>query len=136
MSKGNQTETDILAKLFKNTALPFDAITDLEISLHTADPGDGGDQTTSEATYGSYARVPVVRTAGGWTVGSGAAVNAAAILFPQCTLGTNVITHFAVGTAHTGAGQILYSGALTTPLTVSVGVLPQFAAGTMTITED
>jgi hypothetical protein len=41
------------------------------ISLHTADPGEAGDQTTSEATYKSYARVSVARTTAGWTVTSG-----------------------------------------------------------------
>lgn len=37
------------------------------VSLHTADPA-GGDQTTNEASYGSYARVAVARGAGTWTV--------------------------------------------------------------------
>lgn len=40
----------------------------LYVSLHTADPGTTGDQTTSEATYTSYARVAVARTSGGWTI--------------------------------------------------------------------
>lgn len=40
----------------------------LYISLHTSDPGATGDQTTNEATYTSYARVAVVRSASGWTV--------------------------------------------------------------------
>lgn len=37
------------------------------ISLHTASPA-GGNQQTSEATYTGYARVAVARSAGGWTV--------------------------------------------------------------------
>lgn len=40
----------------------------LYVSLHTADPGATGDQTTNEASYTSYARVAVARTSGGWTV--------------------------------------------------------------------
>ncbi len=32
-------------------------ITNLYVSLHTGDPGEAGDQTTSEAAYTSYARV-------------------------------------------------------------------------------
>lgn len=40
----------------------------LYVSLHTSDPGTTGDQTTNEATYTSYARVAVARTAGGWTI--------------------------------------------------------------------
>lgn len=62
MSKGNTTETDVLAKIFNNTAIPWDAITNIFVSLHTADPGETGTQTTSEATYGGYARVSVART--------------------------------------------------------------------------
>lgn len=38
------------------------------VALHTADPA-GGNQSTSEATYTGYGnRVPVVRSALGWTV--------------------------------------------------------------------
>lgn len=40
----------------------------LYIALHTADPGATGNQTTSEATYTSYARVGVVRSNSGWTL--------------------------------------------------------------------
>jgi hypothetical protein len=29
------------------------------VALHTADPGDAGTMTTSETTYGNYARVPL-----------------------------------------------------------------------------
>ena len=37
-------------------------------SLHTADPGLDGDQTTSECTYGAYARVAITRAGGSWTI--------------------------------------------------------------------
>jgi len=62
--------------------------------------------------------------------------NAAAITFPQCTGGSNTITHFAVGTASSGAGKILYKGALTAQLAVSNLIIPEFAASTLTITEE
>lgn len=57
MSKGNTTENDVLEHLFKATALSWAANANLYIALHTGDPGEGGNQTTSEATYTSYARV-------------------------------------------------------------------------------
>lgn len=136
MSFGNSTETDILNKLFKNTALPFDAITDLYLSLHTADPGEGGSQTTSEATYTSYARVAVVRSAVGWTVAGATSQNAALVQFPTATGGSNTITHVAIGTLSSGAGQILVSGALNSSLTVSSGIQPQFSAGALVFTLD
>ena len=106
------------------------------VSLHTGDVGEAGDQTTSEATYTSYARVAVARTSGGWTVTANAVENAAAITFPQATGGSDTITHFAVGTAVSGTGKVLYKGALTSSLAVSSGITPEFAAGDLDITED
>ena len=43
-------------------------LTSLYVSLHTANPGATGNQTTSEAAYTSYARVAVARTSGGWAM--------------------------------------------------------------------
>lgn len=136
MTKGNTTENDVLELLFKATALSWTSNTNLYIGLHTSDPGEGGSQTTNEATYGSYARVTVARSGSGWTVSGNQAVNAGLIQFPQCTSGTNTITHVSIGTASSGAGQILYSGALNSSLEVSSGIQPQFAASALTITED
>lgn len=106
------------------------------ISLHTANPGDAGDQTTSEATYTSYARVAVARTAGGWTRTANSMANTATIAFPACTGGSNTITYFGVGTASSGAGRLLWYGALTASLAVSSGITPQFTAGQLTVTND
>lgn len=143
MSKSNLLENSLLALLFNATAFANLAendssspATNLHVSLHTADPGEGGDQTTNEATYTSYARVAVSRDSGGWTVAGNAVTNAAAIVFPEATGGSNTITHFGVGVAVSGAGQLLYSGALTASLAVSTGIEPQFAAGDLDITED
>jgi hypothetical protein len=143
VSKSNSWENALLLLLFNGTTFANIAInatsspiTDLYVSLHTADPGEGGDQTTSEATYTSYARVAVARTSGGWTVTGNAVTNTAAIVFPECTGGSNTITHFGVGKSVSGAGVLLYSGALTASLAVSTGIEPQFAAGDLDITED
>lgn len=146
MSKGNTFETELLDHVLNNTniALIGDATGllasaadgDLYVALHTGDPGEAGNQTTNEATYTSYARVAVSRDGTKWTVGSGAAANAAAITFPACTGGTNTITHFSVGTASSGTGKILYKGALSASLAVSSGVTPEFAIGNLDITED
>ena len=136
MSFSNTTETDVLAKLFNDTAISWDAITDLYVALHTSDPGDAGSQTTNEATYTSYARVAVARTAGGWTVSGAAVTNTALIQFPQCTGGTSACTHVSIGTAASGAGQIIASGALNSTLNVSNLIQPQFAATTLTFNLD
>jgi hypothetical protein len=75
MSKGNTFESDLLALIFNATAIADLAdndasspLTHLQVALHTADPGEGGSQTTSEIAYTGYARVAVIRTSAGWTV--------------------------------------------------------------------
>jgi hypothetical protein len=143
MSKGNTFENDFLKLVFNATAIANLADnaasspnTNLYVSLHTADPGEAGDQSSSEATYTGYARVAVARSGSGWTVTTNSVTNAAAITFPQCTGGSNTITHFAVGTASSSTGKVLYKGALTASLAVSNLIIPEFAAGTLTVTED
>jgi hypothetical protein len=143
MSKGNTFENDLLALIFNATAIANIAdnagtspLTSLFVSLHTADPGEGGSQTTNETSYGGYARVAVARSGSGWTVTGNAVENAALVQFPQCTSGTATITHVGVGTATSGTGKLLYKGALTASLSVSSGIQPQFAAGALDITED
>jgi hypothetical protein len=143
MSKGNTFENDLLKLIFNGTAIANIAdnaasspLTSLYVSLHTADPGEAGSQTTSECAYTSYARVAVTRDSGGWTVSGNAVSNTAIIQFPQCTGGSETVTHFAVGTASSSTGKVLYKGALTSSLAVSSGIQPQFAAGDLDITED
>lgn len=142
MSKGDTFENDWLKLIFQATAIANIAdnaasspLASLYVSLHTADPGEAGSQTTNETTYTSYARVAVARTAGGWTVTGNSVSPVATINFPACTGGTATITHAAVGTAASGAGKLLYSGALSPNIAVSTGVTPQIAT-TSTITED
>ena len=106
------------------------------ISLHTADPGEAGDQTTNETNYTSYARVAVNRTAGGWSRASSTISNVAKITFPLCTGGTSVISHFGIGTDSTGAGNLLMKGSLTSSLIASNGIQPEFSAGALTATVD
>lgn len=143
MSKGNTFENDFVKLIFNATAIANIAdnaatspLTNLYVSLHTADVGETGDQTTNEATYTSYARVAVARSGAGWTISANAVSNAAAITFPACTGGSNTITHFAVGTAASSTGKVLYKGALSSSLAVSTGITPEFAIGDLDITED
>jgi hypothetical protein len=142
MSKGNTFENDFLKLIFNATAIANIAdnaatgpLTNLYVSAHTADPGEAGDQTTSEATYTSYARVAVARTTGGWTVTANSVSPVAAISWPAATGGTNTLTHFGVGTASSGTGKLLYSGTITPNISVTSGVTPQLTTAS-TITED
>lgn len=145
MSKANTWETGLLSLLFENTAftlvgdagglLPSATAGSLYFSLHTGDPGEAGDQTTSEATYTSYARVAVARSAAGWTVTGNAVEVDAAITFPAGTGGSGTATHWGLGTSVSGAGKLLYKGSISPTIVTGNGVTPQLAAGTV-VTED
>jgi hypothetical protein len=104
-------------------------LTNLYVALHTADPTNAGNQAANEASYTGYARVAVQRTSAGFTINANQISNTAATIFNTCTAGSNLITHASVGVANAGATEILYAGPVSSPLTVSVGVTPQFAAG-------
>jgi hypothetical protein len=149
VSASNALEAGLLNLLFNNTN--FANVGDatgirgsttagsLFVSLHTADPGETGDQTTSEATYTSYARVAVARSSAGWTVSGTAptqAANTADTDFPACTGGTNTISHFGVGSAISASGILLASAALNSSLAVSNGITPAFPAGDLVVTCD
>lgn len=143
MSKGNTFENDWMKLIFNAVAIANIAdnagtspLTNLYVSLHTADPGEAGDQTTSETAYTGYARIPVLRTTGGWTVTANSVSPVANIDFGECTASPGgAITFFAVGTLITGTGKILYSGTVTPNITMAVGVIPRLKT-TSTITED
>jgi hypothetical protein len=146
MSATNAFETALLTLYFNNTdhANVGDAAGiqnsatagSFYISLHTADPGETGTQTTSEATYTSYARVAVARSGAGWTISGANVSNAAAVNFPAATGGTNTITHFGIGSALTTAGNLFFKGALSASLAVSSGITPSFAIGELDVNID
>lgn len=142
MSKGNTFENDLLKLIFNGTAIANLAdnaatgpLTDLYYALHTADPGEAGDQTTNECAYTSYARKAVARSGSGHTVSGNSVVLAANVDFVAATGGSETATHYSVGTASSGAGKILYKGTVTPNIVISSGVTPRLTTGT-TITED
>ena len=135
MSKSNTTENDLMKFMFNNVAMPSYG-SNLYLALHTGDPGEGGVQTSSECAYGNYLRVAVARDSGGWTVSGNQAVNTALVQFAQSSNGPETATHFSVGTASSGDGQILYSGILSASLVINNLFQPQFAAGSLVIQED
>lgn len=145
MSKTNSWENGLLLLVFNNTN--FANVGDatglrgsstagqLFVSLHTADPGETGTQATNEATYTSYARVAVVRSGAGWVVTGNSVSPAATISFPTATGGSNVITHFGVGLASTGANTLLYKFSVSPNISVTSGVTPRLTTATF-ISED
>lgn len=139
--KGSTFDNDLLKLIFNGNSIANIAdnagsapLTSLFLSLHTADPGAGGAQTTSEATYGGYVRMPVTRSPVGFTVSGNAVTLTAAIIFPTASSGSETEAFAAVGTNVTGSGKILYRGPITPSLNITSGIAPQLTAGT-TITE-
>jgi hypothetical protein len=146
MSASNGMENAVLLLYLNNTAhanigdasglQPSGTAGSLYISLHTGDPGEAGDQTTSECAYTSYARVAVARSGAGWTVSGNNGSNTADVSFPQAGGGTETATHFGVGTDSSGAGNLLFSGTLSPNVSISNGVRPVIPAGDLDINAD
>jgi hypothetical protein len=142
MTISNTTENAILDLIFKATAWGNYADnaastpeTNIVVALATADPGDGGTMSTSEATYTSYARVNVTRGAG-WSAASGGSTSPAAnIDFPIGTGGSGTISFFSTGKSGGGASAILWSGSVSPTIASGNGVLPRLTTST-TITLD
>lgn len=146
MSKSNTFENDLLLLLFNNTNIAnigdatgvrgSTTAGSLYLSLHTGDPGEAGDQTTNEIAYTGYARQAVARSGSGFTVSGASVTLAANVDFPKMTGGVGgTVTYFAVGTASSGTGKILYSGAVSPTITVSSGTIPRLES-TTSVTED
>ena len=142
--KGNNNSIGFLQIIFLGTvsssyttlvANSGSPATNLYVSLHTANPGATGNQTTSEAAYTSYARVAVARSGSGWSASGESMSNVAAVTFPTATGGSETETYVGVGTASSGSGVLLWFGALTSSLAVSNGITPAFAIGQLAITE-
>ena len=149
MSKSNTFETEFLLLVCNNTNIAdigdatglrgSTTVGSLFFALHTADPGEAGNQSTNEATYGGYARVGVARTAGNLAVSGNQVSNVNEIVFPLGTSGAPAanITHASIGVASAGATKILFRAALSAALVSGLNVQPKLTAGTgFVITED
>jgi hypothetical protein len=149
MTISNTTEDAILNLIFRAVtwagyASATGTETNIGISLHTADPADAGTASTSEMTTGAYTgytRVNVARSTGGWSASSNGSVSPAAnIDFPAGSGGTGAsATFFATASSNatppTGAAAILWSGAISPPISCGNGVTPRLTTGS-TITLD
>lgn len=140
LNKGNSYINDYLLLVFNNTnvANVGDATGlrgsttagSLYLSLHTADPGPGGTQSTSETTYTGYARQAVARSGSGFTVSGQQVTLASAVSFPAgATTDTDVLMFWGVGVSASGANRLLYSGVIGSNL----GAGTATAADTLTI---
>jgi hypothetical protein len=136
--KGAVFESDLLKLIFLATPITGIAdnaaitpYTNFYVSLHTADPTAGGDQTTNEATYASYTRAVVPRTSGGWSVTGNIVAPVSTITFPTSTAGgTETETFFGIGVLASGVGKLLYHGPITPSIVVTFGTIPQLGTAT------
>lgn len=148
MSKSNTFENDLLLLIFNNTDIAnigdaggirgSVAAGNLWMSLHTADPGEAGTAITNEAAYTGYSRVSKARAsgAGGFTVSGNSVSPTENTDFGECTASPgSPITHWGIVNTSSGAGKLLYKGALTPNVTMAVGVIPR-VKNTSAITED
>lgn len=139
MSKSNTYEQDVLKLLLNATPVSqvadnasSSAITAIQVSLHSADPGEAGTQGSNELSYTGYSRVAVTRSTAGFVVSSGSSAAASAspvsaIAFGQNTsTSTGTITHFGLGlsTGSTG-GKLFYSGTITPNISLAQNVTPR-----------
>lgn len=145
MSKGNTFENEHLLHVFNNASLPLvgdasglqpsAAAGSLYYALHTADPGEAGNQTTNECTYTGYGRVGKARNGTNFVVTNNTVNPGADVEFAVATAGSETATHWSIGTASTGTGKILYSGAISPNIVIQTGVIPRLTTATA-ITED
>jgi len=146
MSMIGTAETDLLELYFTNAAhpnigntaglQPAGAAGSFWISLLTADPEESG-AVTNECVYTGYVRIAVARSGAGWTISGSNCSNAAAITFGEKTAaGDEDATHFGIHTAVSGAGNMIFYGALTATLSISDGVIPEFAIGDLDVNVD
>lgn len=147
MSKSNTFENDYLKLVFNNVAIsligdasglqPSAAAGNLYLALHTADPGEGADQSTNETAYTGYARLAIPRSSAGFTVTNNTVRLVNNADFGNCTASPGAaLTHFSIGTSSSGIGKALWTGTLTPNITMQVGVTPRIANTADIVAED
>ena len=114
----------------------FTAPATVYVALSTADPTDAG-TGIAEPSGGSYARAAVTNNGTNWTRTGGQISNATVITYAQATGDWGSISHFAIYDAVTG-GNMLYYGEVNsgTPVAILTNDTPEWAIGTLTVTED
>lgn len=138
MSMSNSAENSVLDLIFSATTWANYAInatsspeTNIHTALATADPGDGGTMSTSEAAYTNYVRVNVARSTGFNAASSGAVTPAANIDFASSGASGSTITHFSFGKTGGGTAIIIVSGTVTPNIAIgAAGITPRLTTAT------
>lgn len=137
MAGSNFIDAGILGLIYQAVAITGIAtnatsapIANIYVALHTADPGQSGNQSTSEIAYTGYARVAVVRSSSGWVLTGNVINPAATINWPTGTGGSGTATFWSTGVASSGATNIINSGPISPSIVCGVGVTPQLTTAT------
>lgn len=137
MAGSNFIDTGLLALIYQAGAISGIAtnatsgpIANIYVALHTADPGQAGNQSTNEIAYTGYARVAVVRSSSGWVLTGNVINPAATINFPTGTGGSGTASFWSTGVAASGATSIINSGPMSPPQVCGLGVSPQLTTAT------
>lgn len=117
-------------------AAAYSAPATLYVGLSTTTPADDGTNITEPSGGAAYARVAKTNNLTNWPAAvSGLKENGTTVDFPTATGAWGTVTHFFISDAASG-GNILASGALTTPKTIDNGDTASFAVGDIDITLD
>lgn len=125
-----------LIKLIHKGVNPMSGISTVYVSLHTADPTATGNQSTSEVAYTGYARVAVAVGSGTWSDITNGVTNSAGIFFPTVLAGTAPTSHWGIGTAASGTGELIEYGPVNAgvPRTFITGDIPTIPVSQMNLT--
>ena len=133
MSASNDLENKILDHILGGG--DYTRLSTVYVALYTADPGEGGSANTNEVTGADYDRVAVTNNSTNFpAAASGSKSNGTAIDFPTPgSGGWGTVTHWAIVSSSSGAGDILFSDALTSSQVIAEDDTVSFAVGDLTI---
>ena len=121
----NYLENALINATLRNTS--YTSPTTVYVGLYTSDPTDAN--TGTEVSGGSYARTAVTFGA----PSNGAALNNAAVEFPQATASWGTVAYIGILDAAT-SGNLLYHTALDTSKTIDTGDIFKIAIGSLSVT--
>jgi hypothetical protein len=123
---------EVLGMIYNNKPILGDNI---YVGLHKTKPSNASGMIE---TYENYSRVATPRSEEGWIITAPeeenklmGVANRKPITFPMCKGKGGIVRWFSIESRD---GGILYQGRLTSPLTISAGVTPEFGIEDLTIT--
>lgn len=127
----NSVELEVLNAAMGGTA--FGGVTPLKLALVTVAVTDSDDATTiTKATYTGYADINVAST--DWNAASaGSKTNSSVLAFGACSAGSSTVIGFAL--YRSSDNKIVMYGTVTSA-SISAGITPQFAAGSLVLNLD